>query len=208
MHDLIGLFRFLEDVKNYKLINGNIVNKIDNFSNIIDTYKVKLESFYNNYGVKDICGNFKNYIREIEISNYYKYTLCWNIDNLVKDLEIIEYPVVNIELSKIIESVDLDNISMHQVNNVASINNQPIIVVRLPQVFPNDIIIDGNHRVIWNYRNNKNHIKAFYLPYNFHVKYLTSEFFKLLYMIESNISIMSAFMSGYEKDYKKYLFEI
>lgn len=206
--DFNDVKRFLEDVKSNKLIGGRVINNIAGFGEIIDSYGLTLEKFIRNNGIYDTFGSFKNYIREINIEGYYKYILYWNINKIVEDLKISNYPVIDILVSDIIESVDMDNIDLNYVKNVSSKNNSPIIVIRLPQLCPNDIIIDGNHRAVWNYINKKKVIRAYYLPYNVHAPYITSEFFRLLYMVECNISICLAYMSGMEKEYEKYLFEI
>jgi len=200
--------KFLEDIKDYKLINGKVINNVDGFSDIIDSYGLILENYFKINGFNDIWGNFTNYVREIEIEGYYSYKLCWNIDDILQSLKRNNYPVVNLLIPEIIESVDFNNIDFNYAAKVSSKNNNPIIVIRLPQLYPRDIIIDGNHRAVWSYKNNKDFISAYYLPYDIHTPYITSGFFKLLYMIECNISLYMAYISGIDDRYKEFLFKL
>ncbi|MPW26142.1 hypothetical protein GC105_10110 [Alkalibaculum sp. M08DMB] len=184
---------FLNFMKLRKFTQNGIVNDYKNFDIDIERYKNILIAFHTANGYVDIYGKFKNYNQNIKVPDFYEYDLCWNIDGLYQALKSQQVSPSNISLRNMhLGDRDVDKqYSM----NVALNNTEPIIAAFIP-ILSGVYIIDGNHRAYANQQKNIDQISGYPLHYRFHAEFLTSEYTKLWFKIESNVVHITKYMAG------------
>ncbi len=139
--------------------------------------------------------SLKEEIFECEVGDgnwYIKYL--FDINKAKRLLRENNFSVQNIdtkilaEYSKIIETDD------SYISKTSS--KDPVIVCYYPHSHPSFFVIDGNHRVMRNYRNNLKETSAYLVPKELMLDFFIAPVFKYLVYVHNNVSMIGAYMLG------------
>lgn len=203
------------DIANIKDLLESLVNKDTTlFSNkkAIKTFPFSKDSFITGYlsflekqfdvYYNDIKAYFQNVsireeVFECEVGDknwYIRYLFDINkAERLIKEYNL---PINSIDTSIVAEFSNIIETNKSYVESSTTKDNRPIIVCHYPHSYPNFFVIDGNHRVMRNYKNNIHSTDAYLVSEDLMLDFLISPFFKHLVNIHSNISFIGAYMIG------------
>lgn len=135
------------------------------------------------------------YSTDIPIDDKKYYQIIWSVAAANRVIKKYNVPECVTSLADIISRVDQSSIREHHLPKALK-NSKPIFIAEYPQLFqePKLIIIDGNHRVIANFRNGKTKIPACILSPEQHLEAMAGERFRVLFKVHFNCLIIARYM--------------
>lgn len=132
------------------------------------------------------------YQRDVFIgSNHYQIT--WDIDllgQIIKAEKLSPIPFRTVDLLKTVDKEGIEEIKLGKTTN------QPVYVAIIPFLQGFNFVIDGNHRVVNNFRQGKRITEGFLLMPSIYIDAIPSKFIQTVVKIHCNIWLMHEYGIG------------
>lgn len=209
---MITLKDFLQDFDDYREIEKQNFNKMNNFYNqFIHSYTRKIDSKYiqlirNQYRAvqtakkPDIILGSKQYFRKDFHFDYFKndfYRIIWDVDlltKLIREADIKPQKLKVKELSNLVETNFIDLEKLQQIKKLKRFD--PIILVSYSPL-SDKVLIDGNHRLYSRKELPHSTIEAYILDDFFSLEAMAGDVFKKLFALHYNVTTIVRFFDDF-----------
>lgn len=196
MYDLDNFFKTFLDRSAFQ--NREIVNKYDEFDDLVSYYKDKIDTVNNNTAYLNL--GHELFTKRIDFTHCEGgYNLIWDINRAKATINYLFsqgsgqiYELTAEELYPYTKRTDIEKSRLEYAYN----NDLPVIVVDFTPT-GNRIVIDGNHRIIARYeRNKKMKVKAIGVVGFFQLNFMPNDLFRKLYVVHQNLHSILNYMIG------------
>lgn len=191
-----------EYVYDYVIKQGHeIKNTIPNLQNILDIYREKLRTADTGIEFPTSLLEKEIYTKEVYIDNNNYYEITWDIEKTKDIISSYNIPVSLVKTTQAYNLTQKNEIDEKRLVH-AQKNNKPVIIAETPNMKPNFILIDGNHRVVAKHKLGLELIEAYVLQPGFHISGMINDLSRVLFVIHYDIWLFESYLAGLcDKEY-------